>query len=111
MAGNNANKFIELVQEHERSWGKDSYSGRPDLAALLNSPVVAWWISTSSKTNETRRMATVHREIDDLDKYAARLLLHSRNEPPKKRLMEVYINQKKAVIRGVRLHIITSEGD
>jgi hypothetical protein len=105
--------FIELVQEHERSWGKDSYPGRPTLAELLNTPVVAWWMPVSGKggKGEDRRTASVYQDLDELNKYAARLLLHSRNDPPDRRLVAVYINQKKAVIRGVNIQIISRDTD
>ena len=99
--------FIDAIQEHERSWGMETYQGRPQLSDLLSAAVVAWWLSTDA--NETRTMASVHEDIDDLNKYASRILLQSRRELPKRRLVEVYVNQKKAVIRGVSLDIVVRE--
>jgi hypothetical protein len=110
---NGENNFIELVQEHERSWGQDSYPGRPGLAELLNAPVVAWWVPVSVKggKSDDRHTASVYQDLDELNKYATRLLLHSRNDPPDRRLVAVYINQKKAVIRGVNIQIISRDTD
>ena len=39
-------KFMDYVQRHERIWGTETYSGRPDLVDILTAPVVvASWIS------------------------------------------------------------------
>jgi hypothetical protein len=123
---NTTDNFIDLVQAHERQWGTELYPDRPSLADLLAAPIVAWWMPVRGSTTRldlpTRRrdaappeepprlMASVHHDIAELDKYAARLLLHSRAELPDRRLTMVYINQKKALIRGVRLQITASEG-
>jgi hypothetical protein len=123
---NATDNFIDLVQAHERQWGTELYTDRPSLADLLAAPIVAWWMPVRGSTGRvdppTRRresspqeepprlMASVHQDIAELDKYAARLLLHSRNEPPDRRLAMVYIDQKKALIRGVRLQVVASEG-
>lgn len=106
---NKSQSFIELVQQHEREWGTDSYPQRPTLADLLGAPVVAWW-RREDDTSETRLIATVHEDIDVLNKYATRLLLHSSQAPIQRRLAMVYIHQKRASIRGVSVHIVEGEG-
>lgn len=100
--------FIELVQRHEREWGTASYPQRPTLAELLAATVVAWW-RKEDDTSETRLMATVHEDLDMLNKYATRLLLHSTRAPIQRRLAMVHIHQKRASIRGVTLHIVETE--
>lgn len=100
--------FLDIIQEHERTWGNDNYANRPTLAELLNAPIVAFW--GSAEKAETRRMATTHDDLAELDKFAGRLLLQLRNAVPANRyLHSVYINQKKAIVRGVRFDIVEGE--
>jgi hypothetical protein len=93
--------FMDIVQEHERAWGTQSYSNRPTLAQLLSAPVVIIWQSADQK--ELHQMMTVHQNLDDLHKYATRLLIHSKQELPKRRMVAVYVNQKKVSIQGVKV--------
>lgn len=104
MARNNNLSFIDMVQQHEREWGNERYPQRPALADLLSAKVVAWWRKEDDE-KETRLMASVHDNLDMLNKYATRMLLHSRHAPIQRRLAMVHIHQKKAAIRGVTLHI------
>lgn len=105
----NEQSFIDLVQSHERSWGTTSYPDRPTLAQFLEFPVVAWW--RSDKADDNRLRATVYKDLDELEKYMERILLHSRLEMPTYRLAMIHLNQKKAAIRGVRLNIIALDSD
>jgi len=65
----------------------------------------------AAKADDDKIRATVHNDLEDLDKYASRLLLHCRTELPTHRLAMVHINQKKAAVRGVKLNIISLEPD
>lgn len=96
--------FIDIVQKHERTWGTETYPDRPSLADLLSAPIVAWW--RSAKSEDDRLKASVHQDIEELNRYAVRILLHSRLEFPDKRLAMVYIEQKRATIKGISLHIV-----
>lgn len=99
-----ADTFIDIVQKHERTWGTETYPDRPSLADLLSAPIVAWWRSANAE--DDRLKSSIHQDLDELNRYAVRILLHSRLEFPDKRLAMVYINQKKAAIKGVSLHIV-----
>lgn len=101
--------FVDLVQQHERAWGTHLYPNRPSLALLLGSPVVAWW--RSAKIDEVRLMASVHTDLDELEKYVARLVIYSKLEMPSRRLAMIYINQKRATIRAVRVDIRTVDDE
>ncbi|MDX1996034.1 MAG: hypothetical protein SF029_26885 [bacterium] len=101
--------LIDLIQTHERTWGTESYPERPTLAELLNAPVVAWWRST--KADDTRLRASVYQTLDDLDAYLTRVLIHSRLEMPTHRLALIFINQKRAAVRGVRVQITAIEDE
>ncbi len=95
--------FIEIVEAHERAWGKDSYPNRPSLSELLNAPVLALWKSPNPQDERLR--ATVHQNTDSINKHITRLVIHSRLEMPTHRLAAVYINQKKAAIRSVSVEL------
>ncbi|MBC8098583.1 MAG: hypothetical protein H7Y11_04015 [Armatimonadetes bacterium] len=103
MAAGKETSYIDLVQEHERSWGTDSYAGRPSLAELLSAEVVMFWQLTDPK--EKRRVFTLHEDLTELDKYATRTLIYSQNEMPQKRLLAVFIKQKRARIRNVKVEV------
>jgi hypothetical protein len=70
---------------------------------LLQAPVAAWW---NRRNDDRPMMASVHDDLDMLNKYAARMLLQTRAAVPERRLAMVFLNQKKAAIRGVRLDVI-----
>ncbi len=95
--------FLDLVQAHERTWGTENYPGKPSLADLLNAPVVMVWGAVNPQ--EARLMMTIHQTLDELNKYATRVLLQTRLELPNRRLVAVYVRQKKAHIRGVSVEL------
>ncbi|HEX2619360.1 MAG TPA: hypothetical protein VHL11_04410 [Phototrophicaceae bacterium] len=103
MANQSDASFIDLIQAHERAWGTQSYPGRASLAELLSSPVILVWQMVNP--DEKRQMFTAHQNLDEVDKYATRLILQSRQELPSRRLMTIYIHHKKATIRGVKVDI------
>ncbi|MEQ8674613.1 MAG: hypothetical protein RLP44_23585 [Aggregatilineales bacterium] len=100
----NEDNFLELVQAHERAWGTEDYPNRPGLAQFLSSPIVLWWKSIDPA--ETRLMATVHDDLDALNKYATRVLVHSRSTLPDRRLTSIFVNQKKSSVRSVTVNVI-----
>lgn len=95
--------FINAVQEHERRWGTDTYPNRPELSDLLSASIVAFWIPAQGE--DKRMIATIHADLDEINKYALRVLIHSRAELPNKRLARIYVNQQKATIQGVQVFI------
>lgn len=101
--------FIDLVQQHERAWGNDGYPQRPSLADLLNAPVVVWWHKTSG--DDDRLMASIHDDLEMVNKYAMRMLLHSRVAVPEMRLAMIYVNQRKAEIRSVTIQVLIPDYD
>lgn len=104
----NEDNFLELVQAHERAWGTEDYPNRPTLAQFLAAPIVIWW--KAADPAEARLMASVHEDLDALNKYATRILLHSRTALPDKRLQSVFVNQKKSAVRGVSVQVIGVDG-
>lgn len=60
--------FLEIIQQHEREWGTDSYPERPALADLLSKPVVAIWVSTDKTDKKAKgSMFSVHDSSESLD--------------------------------------------
>lgn len=99
--------FIEVIQAHERAWGTESYPGRPTLAELLSAPIVILWQSVDVR--DARTIATVHQDLDAVSKYVSRIVLHSKLEMPKHRMVTIYVNQKKASIRGVNVDVVVPD--
>lgn len=95
-----APKFIDLVQEHEREWGKKSYPGKPKLADILAAPVVAFW---QVEGEEHRLSITLHDDLSDIEKFLTRQLFTGSVNAPRRRLVRVFKDQKRMVIAGVRV--------
>lgn len=95
------NPFLDRIQEHEREWGNDSYVGKPTLAEMLASPVVAFWQNSSGK--EKRELVTLHNDTQDVEMYLAKLVLRSGLTKPDRTLITVYQNQKRLRIKGFKI--------
>lgn len=103
--------LIDFVQAHERSWGNEQYLNRPNLADILNAPVVAFW-KPSTPPNDNprtknpeppRETITLHDDLTDIEKYMTRLLLNIADNPPDKHLVRVFRHGKRVKVKGVRI--------
>lgn len=102
-----APSFMDFVQTHERTWGTEDYAGRPDLAELMQAPVVVFWepIQWDSKLRQqqqSRLTVTLHQEVDELHEYFTKLLLRS-SVVPDKRVVRIFAQQKPVIVRGIRV--------
>ncbi|MCC7210054.1 MAG: hypothetical protein IT323_22315 [Anaerolineae bacterium] len=109
--------FMDLIELHERSWGMQTYPGRPSLVALLAGPVVVLWegdrpLVTSSRRNATsaampehgRFMLSVHQHVDELNGLLYDMLVVGKAQPKdKRRLARIFVEQKEVRIKGLRL--------
>ena len=95
-------RFMKYVQMHERAWGSDNYKGRPELDAILKAPVVAMWYPVK-RNREDRWTITLHQNMGELNRHITALVLHSSIVQPEKRLARIFVNQKRVVIKGVRV--------
>lgn len=102
-----AQEFIERVQEHERTWGNDSYPGRPSLSEVLSAPVVVFW--QRKKDKKTSETITIHDSVEELERYFARLLLAVIDSGDSRAVPIVYQNQKRMTIRGVKVYLKEAE--
>jgi hypothetical protein len=92
--------FMDFVQEHERSWGQEGYAGRPDLAQVLNAPIVVFW---QPNAKEERLTITLHQNLDELEGYFQRLLFASTAKAPERRVLRIYKGQKPVLARGIKV--------
>lgn len=92
--------FMDYVQLHERTWGTENYANRPDLGAILASPVVVFW---DIGDENGRHKATLHPDLSDVEKHLLRLLIGARKDPPKQHIAEIFQNQKRMVVGGIKI--------
>lgn len=98
--------FMDFVQEHERTWGTETYPGRPELAEILAANVVVFW--QSSDTEAPHYTITLHQELGELDEHLSKMLFRIGIKPPDRRVARIYKAQKPVSVRGIK--IIYSDG-
>lgn len=96
--------FIGYVQDHERSWGNETYTGRPTLQELLRAPVVVFWqpVSTDGKGG-SRYTASLHTSLDDVEQYFAKLILRAQIDLPKQRLYRIFASGKEMRVKSIKV--------
>lgn len=99
MVGNMKKTFMNAVEEHERNWGNESYPKRPSLMDILSAPVVVFW---EEGEDETRHTITLHNTLEEIEKFFIRLLI-AKNKEPKRRIVQVFENQERMLLQGVRI--------
>lgn len=99
--------FISFVQEHERTWGTETYPNRPGLSDFLGAAVVVFWQPTD-KTNG-RYTATLHKDLTEVEQYFAKLLFRAQIEPPKQRVYKVFAKTKEIRVKSVQVTFETVE--
>jgi hypothetical protein len=113
--GTTQENFMELIQMHERSWGMQTYPGRPSLTELITGPVVAMWEGERPLVSPSRRgssaipehgrfMLSVHQHVDELHGLLYAMLVAGKPLPKdKRRLARIFVEQKEVHIKGLRL--------
>jgi hypothetical protein len=100
MAEINNQLFLKAIEEHERTWGTETYLRRPSLFQIMSSPVVVFWETPADKKHLT---ITLHQNLQDIEKHFLRILVARDKKAPQKRITYVFENQEKVVIKGVRI--------
>lgn len=110
-------KFMDYVQRHERIWGTETYSGRPDLVDILTAPVVVFW-RPERKTNQNedtdqpetestdptvRHIVSLHTSLREIEEYFVKLILRGNLEAPKQRIVAIFKDQKRVRVKGVKI--------
>jgi hypothetical protein len=104
--------FLDYVQDHERTWGNDTYPGKPNLQDFLQASVVVFWhtLAVEKSIKESPRYtATLHKHLNELEAYFGKLLFRAQVEPPKQRVVQIFANGKPVRIRGVKVEFEVSE--
>jgi len=104
--------FLDYVQEHERTWGNETYTGKPNLQDFLQASVVVFWQTIGDEKNikvAPRYTATVHKDLSELEDYFAKLLFRAQVEPPKNRVVQIFANGKPVRIKGVKVEFEVRE--
>ena len=100
---------MQLVESHERTWGTESYPGRPTLSDLLRRPVVAFW-SGDDKSGKARLTASVHDQVEELNDILLGLVIAGKTTPSSnRRLARLFVKQKPVKVHGLKL--IVSDPD
>ncbi len=98
------NQFIEDVQRHERTWGNQSYTGRPTLADILAAEVVVFW-QNPPKNPQVPPVQTIslHPSLDELGRYLARMFLRATATGERKYISKIYAGKRLVKIRSVQV--------
>ncbi len=96
----NPNKFMDQVQSHERTWGTDSYVGRPALGEIISASVVVFW---KLEGKGERLVVSLHDDLSQLEAYFSKLLLRSQVTEARRVPVYIFQHQKRVVIRAVKV--------
>lgn len=96
--------LIDMVQNHERVWGMETYLNRPNLADILSAPVVVFWEPVEAKDDKARRVTIeLYKDLAEVEAYLARLVIRSGVELPKKRIARIFENGKALRVKTVKV--------
>lgn len=93
-------RFLELVAQHEREWGTDTYKGRPTLKQIMDAKVVVFWFPTGDELPPT---LTIHKNLNEIDAYVKAMVVHSKTEMPRLRLNKVFMDKKPVRIKDIKI--------
>lgn len=105
-------QFLDYVQEHERTWGNETYPGKPNLQDFLKAPVVVFWQVIGAEKNikvAPRYTATLHQHLREVEDYFAKLIFRAQVEPPKNRVVQIFANGKPVRIKDVKIEFEARE--
>ncbi len=95
--------FMGFVELNERAWGTDSYAGRPRLEEILQARVVVFW--QHSRNRDPAYRVSVHENLAEIHEWATQMLVESKTRTPEKRLSRIYVDQRRARIKSVRIQL------
>jgi hypothetical protein len=103
-------RFMDYVQQHERTWGTETYSGRPDLVDILSAPVVVFWKSDEKAANPPKRTTnngrytiSLHLDLHEIEEHLIKLIMRGNLESPKQRIIAIFKDQKRVRVKGVKI--------
>lgn len=107
--------FLELVQLHERTWGTETYPGRPSLADLMNASIVVMWINSTTtplsaaakqlrQTTPASFMLECYNDSDSFHDVLLNMLMAGRPTTHiGHRISKIYVNGEELEITGLKL--------
>lgn len=98
---------MDYVQQHERTWGTETYPSRPDLAAILESPVVVFW-QVEGK-NEKRAIVSLHQDLTEIEQYFYKLIFRSSVDQPKQRVVVIFRDKKRILVKTVKIEFMEAD--
>ncbi|MFN8380024.1 MAG: hypothetical protein U0452_15270 [Anaerolineae bacterium] len=93
---------MALVQQHERAWGNDTYAGRPDLATILDAPVVAFWQVQSSGKQSDRPQITLHKDLREIEDFYVKMIFRSALPMQQRRLYKLFVDGQQMRVASVK---------
>lgn len=101
--------FMDMVQSHERAWGNTAYANRPDLSAILQSPVVVFWKPADPKKANDQLTITLHKGLQELEQHFSKIIFRSSAGYPDEVAVRIFENQKRVAVKGVKIIFETAE--
>lgn len=111
--------FMKLVQDHERQWGTESYPNRPDLADILDSPVVVFWRPTPQTPRDAKKapepatartIITLHHDMTPVHDYLTQVVLRSSLQAPDRRFITAFMHRRQVRIKAVKVQFEFVDG-
>lgn len=104
-------RFMDYVQHHERTWGTDSYKGRPDLADILSAAVVVFWRAEAKAEGRAanqpdvsdRYLVSLHRDLRDIEEHFVKLILRGNLHAPGRRIVAIFKDQQRVRVKSVKV--------
>lgn len=98
-------EFMQRVQLHERTWGHETYPGRPQLDQILRAKVVAIWRVPHKKDGD-RWVVSTHPDLSYLEKFfLSQIFRFKAGLGDDRKFICAYEDGVKLSIKGVRLII------
>ena len=103
--------FMDYVQFHERIWGDETYTNRPELQQILDADVVVFWQEIGPENMQNRRFhVTLHDKLDEVERHIAKAIQRTHNnEFPDERIHRIFKNGVRVNIK--RIHVEFEEAD
>lgn len=94
--------LIDYVQDHERVWGTEQYTNRPELSDILKATVVVFWDTIGD--DDKRPIISLHDDLTELEAHFSKMIFRSTVNPPKDRVLAIFQNGKPVRVTGVSVH-------
>jgi hypothetical protein len=106
-----AETFLDLVELHERAWGREGYPNKPSLADIMSSPIVVFWKPREPDDKKYRGLHTItlHESIRDVEIYLLKLLTRALTDYPDRYMYRIYDNKHRVILKTIRFIFTESE--